>query len=162
MPMPCYLYIEGTNQGKIEGSCRVSGHEGMIIVQGLDHTDSIPKNPQTGLPSGKRVHEAMTMTKEVDKSSPKLYQALCSGEQMKEVRLEYYRISPAGKEEKYYTVKLSNAIVTNARAWIPNCLDSENAQLGHMEDIFFTYEKIVWTWVPDGIESEDSWLAPKA
>ena len=72
MPMPCYLYVEGTNQGKIEGSCRVTGHEWMIIVQGLDHTVSIPKNPQTGLPSGKRVHEAMTMTKEIDKSSPKL------------------------------------------------------------------------------------------
>jgi type VI secretion system secreted protein Hcp len=31
-----------------------------------------------------------------------------------------------------------------------------------MEDIGITYEKIVWTWVPDGIEAEDSWLAPKA
>ena len=162
MPMPCYLYVEGTNQGKIEGSCRVAGHEGMIIVQGLDHTVSIPKNPQTGLPSGKRVHEAMTMTKEIDKSSPKLLQALCSGEQMKEVRLEFYRISPAGKEEKYYTIKLENAIVTNARAWIPNCLDPLNGQFGHMEDVSFTYEKIVWTWVPDGIESEDRWLAPKS
>jgi type VI secretion system secreted protein Hcp len=162
MPMPCYLYVEGTNQGKIEGSCRVTGHEGMIIVQGLDHTVTIPTNPQTGQAAGKRVHGAMTLTKEVDKSSPKIYQALCSGEQMKEVRLEYYRISPAGKEEKYYTVKLSNAIVVNVRAWVPNCLVSDNSQLGHMEDIAFTYEKVVWTWVPDGIEAEDSWLAPKA
>ncbi len=30
-----------------------------------------------------------------------------------------------------------------------------------MEDIAFTYEKIVATWVPDGIEAEDDWTAPK-
>ena len=31
-----------------------------------------------------------------------------------------------------------------------------------MEDISFTYEKITWTFDPDGIEAEDSWLAPKS
>lgn len=107
------------------------------------------------------MHEAMTMTKEIDKSSPKLLQALCSGEQIKEVRLEFYRISPAGKEEKYYTIKLENAIVTNARAWIPTARSAEWSILA-ITDVSFTYEKIVWTWVPDGIESEDSWLAPKS
>ena len=64
MPMPCYLSVEGVNQGKIEGSCAVSGHEGMILVQAVDHLVDIPKNPQTGLPAGKRVHQGMTLTKE--------------------------------------------------------------------------------------------------
>jgi len=144
MPMPCYLVLEGQNQGKIEGSTKVKGHEGKILVQAVDHTIEIPKSPQTGLPTGKRVHCPMTLTKEIDKSSPKLFQALTSGEQMKDVTLEYYRISPKGTEEKYYTVKLSNAILTN------------------MEDVSFTYEKITWTFDPDGIEAEDSWLAPKS
>jgi len=117
MPMPCYLVLEGQNQGKIEGSTKVKGHEGKILVQAVDHTIEIPKSPQTGLPTGKRVHCPMTLTKEIDKSSPKLFQALTSGEQMKDVTLEYYRISPKGTEEKYYTVKLSNAILTNMRAW---------------------------------------------
>ncbi|MAF01408.1 MAG: type VI secretion system tube protein Hcp, partial [Herbaspirillum sp.] len=27
MPMPCYLILEGQNQGKIEGSTKVKGHE---------------------------------------------------------------------------------------------------------------------------------------
>ncbi|NUU02271.1 Hcp family type VI secretion system effector [Herbaspirillum robiniae] len=162
MPMPCYLILEGQNQGKIEGSTKVKGHEGKILVQAVDHTIEIPKSPQNGLPTGKRVHCPMTLTKEIDKSSPKLFQALTSGEQMKDVTLEYYRISPKGTEEKYYTVKLSNAIVTNMRAWTPNCLTAENKQMGHMEDISFTYEKITWTFDPDGIEAEDSWLAPKS
>ncbi|MNS82421.1 Major exported protein [compost metagenome] len=53
-------------------------------------------------------------------------------------------------------------MVVGTRLWVPNCLQPDNRQLGHMEDVELTYEKIVWTWEPDGIESEDSWLAPKA
>jgi type VI secretion system secreted protein Hcp len=159
--MPCYLIVEGDNQGKIEGSCKVKGHEGKILIQAVDHVIEIPKNAQTGLPAGKRIHLPMNVTKEIDKSSPKLFQALTSGEHMKDVTLEYYRITPKGTEEKYYTVKLENAILTNMRAWTPNCLDAVQKGMGHMEDLAFTYEKVTWTFEPDGIEAEDSWLAPK-
>lgn len=162
MPMPCYLVLEGQNQGKIEGSTQVKGHEGKILVQAVEHTIEIPKSPQTGLPTGKRVHGPMTLTKEIDKASPKLFQALTSGEQMKDVTLEFMRISPKGTEEKYYTVKLQNAIITNIRSWTPICLAQENQQIGHMEDVSLTYEKVAWTFEPDGIEAEDSWLAPKS
>ncbi|WP_323117726.1 Hcp family type VI secretion system effector [Burkholderia alba] len=162
MPMPCYLTLEGHNQGNIEGSVSIEGHKGKILVQAVEHTIEIPKSPQTGLPTGKRIHGPMTLTKEIDKSSPKLSQALAAGEQMKSVVLEFYRILKEGKEEHYYTVKLENAILTSIRSWTPNCLEIDNKQLGHMEDVSFTYEKITWTYVPDGIEAEDSWLAPKA
>ena len=89
MPMPCYLMLEGQNQGKIEGSTKIQGHDGKILVQAVEHLVDIPKNPQTGLPAGKRVHQGITLTKEVDKSSPKLFQALTSGEQMKSVVLSF-------------------------------------------------------------------------
>jgi len=29
-----------------------------------------------------------------------------------------------------------------------------------MEDMSFTYQDIIWTYEPDGIESQDSWLVP--
>lgn len=161
MPMPCFMTLEGESQGKIDGSSQVQGRENMIIVQSVDHLIQIPKSPQTGLPTGKRLHMPMKITKEIDKSSPKLYQALCSGEQMKNVTLDYYRISPQGKEEKYYTVKLENAIVVGITSWVPNCLDANNESLGHMEDVSFSYMKITESWHPDGIEADDSWLAPK-
>src|SRR3546814_12405956 len=89
----------------------MSGHEGKILVQIVEHSIELPKNPQTGLPSGKRQHLGITLVKEIDKSSPKLYQALCSGEQLKSVLLEFYRISPKGTEEKYYTIKLEKAVI---------------------------------------------------
>jgi len=162
MPIPCSMQVEGEKQGKIEGSLEIKGREGQILIQAINHKIEIPRNPQTGLPTGKRVHLPMTVTKEVDQSSPKLYQALTSGESMKSVVLDYYRISPEGKEEKYYITKLEKAIVVGISGWIPNCLDPAFSQYGHMEDVSFSYEKITETWVKDGIEAQDSWLAPKA
>jgi len=128
MPMPCYLTLEGADGKKIEGSCEIDGHQGKILVQAADLMVELPKNPQTGLPSGKRQHLGLTVTKEIDKSSP--------------------------------TIQQANAAVVSARTWVPNCLERENASLGHMETIGMTYEKIVWTWVKDGIEAEDDWLKP--
>lgn len=162
MPMPCYLTLKGTKQGKIDGSCDIAGHQGKILVQAVEHTVEIPKNPQTGLPSGKRIHGPITLTKEIDKSSPKIFQALASGEQLETVELEFYRVNPQGNEEKYYTIKLMNAVVACGRTWVPNCLSQASNEMGHMEDISFTYEKIVWVADIDGIEAEDSWKNPKA
>ena len=159
--MPCYLQITGTTQGKIEGSCQIQGHQGTILVQAEETLIEIPRNPQTGLPMGKRVHGPFKITKQFDKSSPKIFQALTSGEQLTEVLLEFTRISKAGKEEKYYTIKLQNAIVVAVRKWVPNCLDQTKSQLGHMEDVSFTYEHVTWSFTPDGIEADDNWLAPK-
>ncbi|APG19802.1 type VI secretion protein [Kosakonia radicincitans] len=162
MPMPGYLVVQGETQGKIEGSSEIKGHEGKILVQAVTHTIEIPKSPQTGLPTGKRVHGPMVISKEIDKASPKLFQALTSGEQLSSVILEYYRISPQGQEEIYYTVKLERAIVTYIRDYTPMCLLPENEKMGHMEEVAFTYEKITWTFTPTGVEAEDSWLAPKS
>lgn len=162
MPMPFHMEPTGINQGKIDGSCEQSGRENTILCQAFNHEVRIPRDPQSGLPTGKRVHEPLTVTKVYDKASPKLYQALCSGERFSNVTLKWYRIDPSGLEEHYFTIKLENAIIVSMRPWTPNCLDPATESLQHMEDVSFTYEKIIWTWEPDGIESEDSWLMPRA
>lgn len=161
MPMPAYLTLKGENQGEIEGSCDQMGHEGEILVEAFDHQIDIPRDRQTGLPTGPRVHGPMMVTKFFDKASPKLYQALASGEQMSEVMIKWYRINPMGSQEHYFTTKLQEAIIVSIEAKMENCLDPDKESFGHMEEVSFTYSKIIWTWVPDGIESEDSWKAPR-
>jgi type VI secretion system secreted protein Hcp len=155
------MELTGNNQGKIEGSCTQQGRENTILIEAMNHNVRIPRDPQSGLPTGKRVHEALTVTKVYDKSSPKLYQALCTGERFSEVVIKWYRIDPTGAEEHYFTHKLENAILVDIKPWMPNCLDPTTESYQHMEDLSFTYGKIIWTWEPDGIESEDSWEVPK-
>ncbi|MBN2515595.1 MAG: Hcp family type VI secretion system effector [Deltaproteobacteria bacterium] len=161
MSMPSHLSLTGKNQGKIEGSCDIKGREGTILVYALNHHIEIPRDTHSGLPTGKRIHLPMTITKEMDKSSPKLCQALTSGEQLSEVVLDFYRISPTGTEEKYFTTKLQNAIIVSIESFYPETFIPSNEPYKHMEKVSFTYEKIIWTWQPDGIEAEDSWKAPK-
>src|SRR5690606_28817149 len=88
MPTPAYMTIEGTNHsldtdGTItEDSSRYSfqeGHEDQIRVQDMDHHVIIPRDPQSGQPTGQRVHEPLMITKVFDKSSPLLFNALTSG-----------------------------------------------------------------------------------
>jgi type VI secretion system secreted protein Hcp len=160
MPMPAHLTMTGENQGNIEGSCEMQGREGTILVEGMTHEVTIPRDPQTGLATGKRIHGPLTITKVYDKSSPKLYQALVTGEHMKSVTVKWYRISPQGQEEHYFTHVLEDAIIVSVKPWMPNCLDPKTESFTHMEDVSFTYKKIKWTWEVDGIEAEDSWLAP--
>lgn len=166
MPMPCHMTLEGQNQGVIEGSSVIQGRENTILVYSLDHVIKMPRDTNTGLPTGKRIHMPMTVIKEIDKSSPKLYQALTSGEQFGDeskegVILDFYRISPSGNEEKYFCVKLLKAIIVEVKAFFPETFFPDNEPYKHMEQISFTYEKIIWTWEPDGIEADDAWLAPK-
>jgi type VI secretion system secreted protein Hcp len=162
MPTPFHMSLNGEKQGLISQGCGdMKGREDTILCQALNHEVSIPRDPQTGLPTGKRKHSALTVTKVYDKSSPKLYQALCTGEQMRDVTLKFYRIDPAGTEQHYFTVKLDTAIVVSMRPWIANCLDPAKESFTHMEDVSFTYRKVIWTWVPDGVEFQDDWKEPK-
>ena len=160
MPMPAHLTVKGEKQGDIKGSCTQKGREGSILVQRFDHEVKIPTDPQTGLAVGKRVHGNMTITKEFDQSSPLLNQALVTGEHMNNVEVKWYRISKTGTEEHYFTIKLEDAVVTSVRPWMPNCLDKSMASFGHMEDVSFTYRKIIWRHEVDKKEGQDDWLLP--
>ena len=175
MSMPGFLELKGKNQGPIEGSCEKKGFEKTIEVLTLHHDVQIPKNHQTGLYTGVRVHSPLIIDKEIDQSTPKLYQALCTGEIIERAIFSWYRFVKAGEPEKFYTVQLENASIVSIQPWVNDRVltnpsqssvegtntnfpfGSESGQMPHLENISFTYEKIIWTWVPGGIETSDTW-----
>jgi len=154
------MEVTGKKQGKINGSCEMEGREDTILVYGMDHQIHIPRDPQSGLPSGKRIHGPLTIEKEIDKASPMLEQALCDGEHLSEVLLKHYRIDATGVEEHYFTITLENAIIVEMSPYIPIAFLAENEPYRHMEKVSFTYSKIKWKHEIDSIESEDAWKAP--
>jgi type VI secretion system secreted protein Hcp len=156
MPIPCSMSIIGESQGAIDGSGEVGEREGTILVQAVDHCVEIPTDSR-GMSSGRRVHRPLVITKEIDKSSPMLYQALCTGERLLEVKLDWFRIDETGTEELYYSVQLKNALISKVKPWMPNAMDASMSGFRHMEDVSIIYEKIIWTWELDGIEYEDEW-----
>lgn len=160
MAMQAHMWLEGTDQGKIEGSCDVKGREGSVLVEQFDHNITMEPDRNSGLPTGNPRHEALTVCKYFDKASPKLYKALVRGERFKSVEIKWYRIKPDGKQEHYFTHKLEDAIITGIKPEMKNRLDPQNEQFQHMENVSFAYRKITWTWQPDGIGAEADWKEP--
>ncbi len=143
-PMPFYMTVEGDNQGTIEGSCQDPGYEGTIKCYQLDHDVYLPTDPVSGQPTGHLVLAPLRVVYETGKASPKLMQALVSGERLHEVILMFDRISSHGQHEHYFTITLSNARIISIRPFIPDVLDANNEQYGHMEQISFVYGDLTW------------------
>jgi type VI secretion system secreted protein Hcp len=167
MANPIYVWFTGVKQGPIEGwgswlgEDDQTGREGSSLVQAYSHEVTIPRDPQSGMASGPRVHHPVTITKRIDKASPKLYLALTTGERLKEVVIKWYRIVQAGGggQEHYYTTKLEEAVIVGMKQWFPITMDPAKRDYSHLEDVSLTYRKIIWTWVDGGIETEDDWKA---
>jgi type VI secretion system secreted protein Hcp len=171
MPTPAYMVIEGEKQGKITsgtftadsvGNIWQKGHEDEILVQAFRHNITIPRDPQSGQPTGQRLHKPLVVTKVYDKSSPLLYQALSTGERLKNVEIKWYRTNPKGQQEHYFTHKLEDAVIVDIVSYMPNCQDPSQAHFTHLEDIAFTYRKIDWTHEKCGTSGSDDWREPTA
>ncbi len=150
-----YLKLKGQKQGEIKGSVVRKGQEGAIAVIAVNHEVISPRDPASGLPTGKRQHKPFTFTKELDRSTPQLYKALVTGEVLPEVELVVFGASEKQSKTPIYTVKLSNATISEIRFVTPK--DGPEAH-----EISLTYQKITWTWVDGNITADDDWEAPMA
>lgn len=149
-----HISITGSIQGAISGG----GPNDVILGLAAEHEVVVPLSATTGQPTGVRQHKPFTITKAIDKSSPLLNLALVSGEQLTTVKFTFFRTSVAGGKEVCYTIELTNALIVNIRLWKPSVKDpmAVAANFGEYEEVSLTYEKIIWTWTPDGIEAQDS------
>ena len=152
-----YLTLEGQTQGQIQGGVTQAGREGTIEIYGFSHEVISPRDAASGLPTGKRQHKPFSVTKALDKSTPRLLNAWSNNETIANFRLDMWRPSRAGKEFQYYTIELVNATIVSIAL---------NAGAGrtdpHTETVSFAYEKIKVTWQDGGITAEDDWEAAAA
>ena len=171
MATPAYMSITGTKQGLITagaftadsvGNTYQEGHEDQVMVQGFSHEVIIPRDPQSGQPTGQRVHKPVKITKVFDKSSPLLLAALTSGERLTEIEIQWFRTSAAGTHVHYFTTKLEDAIIVDIKDYMHNCQDPSNSHFTHLEDVEFTYRKVTWTHEVSGTSGSDDWRSPVA
>ena len=152
-----YLKIKGQKSGDVKGSVTQKGREGSIGVIAVDHQVISPRDAASGLPTGKRMHKPFRITKEIDSSSPVLYRMMVTNENIVDVELRFWRPGATGVEQQYYTVKLTNASISEVHSVMPNVRVPELARLEPYEEVSFTYQKIEWTWTEGGITTIDSW-----
>jgi type VI secretion system secreted protein Hcp len=156
-----YLRLRGQKQGDIKGSVTQKGREGSILVYAFSHDLVVPRDPASGQASGKRMHKPVTITKDVDKSTPLLYQALIANENLPEWELQFWQTTTStGGEQQYYTVSLANSSISSIGQRMANNKDPNVTRYEVYEEIAFTYQRITWTWKDGGLTSQDVWSAP--
>lgn len=149
-----YLSLKGETQGDIIGSVTENGHEDSIEVLSYSHSIISPRDAASGLPTGKRQHSPLVITKQIDRSTPLLYQALIMNEELTTWKLEFWKISQTGKSEMFYSIELYKASIAE--------ISPRGSNFGSTEHVAFCYQKITWTWVDGGVTAEDDWETPNA
>ncbi len=157
MALNAYLRLTGDTQGEIKGSVTQAGREDSIMVIAFDHEVVSPRDAASGLPTGKRQHKPLTITKEIDESTPVLMNVLTNNENLSEVILQFWQPSRSGNEFQYYTIELTNASIVDIHQEMLNNKYPENMQHKEREHISFVYQKITWTYEDGGITSTDDW-----
>jgi len=117
-----------------------------IPVVELSHEIVSPRDPASGLPTGKRQHKPLKIVMELGRTTPMILSALVNNENLPSVKLSI----TDGTSNTVMTVELVNASVAQ---W---------TQSGDHGQVSFTYQKIVWTWVDGGVTAQDDWEAPVA
>src|SRR5262249_43308469 len=165
MALNAYLKLKGQKQGDIKGSVTQKGRENKIEVIAVSHSVISPRDPASGLPTGKRMHKPFVVTKELDKSSPLLLNLLTMNENVTTWKLEFWTPQikaerGTGVEVQHYTIELFNANIASIDFIMANNRHADLMKFKEYEQIAFTYQKIQWTWNDGGIMAMDDWESP--
>ena len=159
-----YVSIEGTRHGKFKRESPREAHAEKISGLSYVHEIKSPRDVATGRASGKRQHGAITINKEWGPSSPQLFQALVTNEELKSVLFEFIHSTPDGQEEVYHTIKLSTATVSSIRYMTGTGGDSSSSAKStssydthELEEVSFTYQRIEVENLPGQTSAQDDW-----
>lgn len=87
----------GTKQGSFKGESKAKGHEGWLDIESVDvdglalseeNDAALRRSTSSEMASGRRTHKTITIVREVDAASPRLWSALGTNEGFKSITVE--------------------------------------------------------------------------
>jgi type VI secretion system Hcp family effector len=133
-----FMTVEGVKQGPFKGN---GMSEQIHLVSVVRDTPMA-----TRMPTGRRMHSTITITKEIDAASPKFTTALVNNETLKTVTITFQ--GGSGGEKTAQRIVLTNATILSVR------------KAGRNEVITLDYQAIEVTWTNGGKTMADDWNAP--
>lgn len=155
-PIRFYVTIEGQKTGKIAGEIAAGPHKDQLAGLAYSHSIVSPRDIQSGLPTGQRMHKPVVFTRERGAASPLLFNVLCTNENLKTVRFDFVQAGAGGAEEVYLTIILTNANIASLDTRVPLAGDTDKPR--DYEEIALTYQKIQIT-AKGGTTATDDWMA---
>jgi type VI secretion system secreted protein Hcp len=157
-----HLTLTGAALGAIQGDSTVSslGRENTIEIVSFTHALRGQFERASGRATGRRFYEPITFTKRLDRSTPRLRDALIRNDPLSGT-FKWFRPSPTGDgtTQQFLTITFSDARITSAVMRLPNTLDAATAPLPPLEDVSLVFNAIEWEWTPGGISVSDEWEA---
>ncbi|MNP38065.1 Major exported protein [compost metagenome] len=156
-----YMSITGKRQGLISAGCSgldsignkcQIGHQDEIMVLAYSH-DMLTGNDGS-VAGGRGKHMPIMITKGIDKSSPLLASALHEGEEV-DCKINFYRTSSVGGQERYYSIHLSGARIAHISLQVPHAIRMNDAE--PQELVSIRYRDIAWAHVPGATSAYSSW-----
>jgi len=124
-----------------EGECSQKGHDKYFEILSFYHairqTGSGSSSGSGGLVGGRAELSEFSVTKRLDKASPKLAFLAANGKAVKEVLIECHH--DTGEKARFLEIKLTKAVVRSVR------LSGGGDDRPH-EVVAFGYSKIEWTY----------------
>jgi len=138
-----------------------AGREDTIEIYGFSHEiqAEAPADTASGLPTGKRQHKPISVTKPIDKATPLLLKALVDGKKFGVCKIEVYKTAGKLSQERLlYSIDLKS---DEDSTGVFICNRSEVLEGGrYSEEVSFCYDEIVWEYADGGITVEDDWETP--
>jgi type VI secretion system secreted protein Hcp len=141
------MTVEGTKQGKFTAEGTGAKFAGKIELAGYIQEITSPRDAASGLATGRRTHQPVTLLKVAGGSSPQFVSAISTNEILKTVLIEFYRPHPSGNGTEIiaYTVLLENVTVSGYKQFV-GPLDNERFNPANntllYDEIKLTYQKI--------------------
>jgi type VI secretion system secreted protein Hcp len=137
MPSDSYMQIDG-----LKGESTAKDYKDWIEIQSFSHTMTQPASATAssagGATYGRTKHEDFEITKEIDLSSPKLYEMCSSGKHIKKVVIDLLR-SSGDAPVKYMSIEMDEVIVSKVSPM-------GNVGGAPTELVAFNYGQIKWTY----------------
>jgi type VI secretion system secreted protein Hcp len=133
-----FMHVDGGTLGTIEGEATEKGHEKWISLSGYvgDATAPVATGGGGG-GAGKVQFKPIVVTKPIDKSTPKLFEALVTGRHLPAVQIDFVRPDGAGGDAVFYSVKLKEVVVTDVHQFDPGKSDGRT-----LEEVSLDFQSI--------------------
>jgi type VI secretion system secreted protein Hcp len=155
--MQFYVTIDGAKQGPFKGEGSSAATKSKIVGLAFTYGVTSPRDPATGLPTGKRQHAPVAFVKAWGAATPQIFQACTTNEMLKSVIFEFIETMPDGKEAVAYTIMLTNAAVSAVTLDIPGPPAVPAGTTQKLQEVSLTFQKIEISSLLGKTSTVDDW-----
>jgi type VI secretion system secreted protein Hcp len=133
-----YLFATGAKTGVLKGEVTQKGREGSSEVTHLQHEIISPRDPASGMATGRRQHKPLVLSHPFGVMAVQLMNAAATNEVLRDVTIKVWGQDVQGRDTLHTTIRLTNASVAS----VSMSTVGQARAVQMMQDVALTYQKI--------------------